>query len=68
MKIKLDPGAFMPEYAHEQDAGPKPDNAALYGVYSSGKARTWEDSYSRSAKVRSKTFPGIAQAMAEQWG
>ena len=21
MKIKLDPGAFMPEYAHEQDAG-----------------------------------------------
>ena len=21
MKIKLDPGAFMPEYVHEQDAG-----------------------------------------------
>ena len=34
----------------------------------SGKARTWEDTYSRDAKVRSKTFPGIAKAMAEQWG
>lgn len=48
--------------------GPKPDNAALFGVLPSGKARTWEDTYSRSAKVRSKTFPGIAKAMAEQWG
>ena len=34
----------------------------------SGKARSWEDTYSRSGKVRSKTFPGIATAMAEQWG
>lgn len=25
MKIKLDPGAFMPEYAHEQDAGSATD-------------------------------------------
>ena len=48
--------------------GDKPDNAAMFGVLSSGKARTWEDTYSRSAKVRSKTFPGIAKAMAEQWG
>ena len=47
--------------------GPKPDNAALYGVFPSGQARTWEDSYSRSAKVRSKTFPGVAKAMASQW-
>ena len=22
----------------------------------------------RSSKIRSKTFPGIAEAMAEQWG
>lgn len=28
----------------------------------------WEDTYSRDAGVRSKTFPGIAKAMAEQWG
>lgn len=47
---------------------PKPDNAKLYGRMPSGKARTWEDTYSRSGKVRSKTFPGIARAMAEQWG
>ena len=47
---------------------PKPNNAKLYGVMPSGKARTWEDTYSRDAKVRSKTFPGIARAMAEQWG
>ena len=47
---------------------PKPDNRKLYGVLPSGKARTWEDTYSRCGKVRSKTFPGIAKAMAEQWG
>ncbi|MBQ6398236.1 MAG: hypothetical protein IJI06_08845 [Oscillospiraceae bacterium] len=47
---------------------PKPDNAAIYGRIPSGKARTWEDTYSRSGKVRSKTFNGIARAMAEQWG
>ncbi len=46
----------------------KPDNAVLYGKYSNGKNRTWEDTYSRDPKVRSKTFPGIAKAMAEQWG
>lgn len=47
---------------------PKPDNGKLFGKHPSGKNRTWEDTYSRSAKVRSKTFPGIAEAMAEQWG
>lgn len=46
----------------------KPDNAMLYGRTPSGKVRTWEDTYSHRAKVRSKTFPGIAKAMAEQWG
>lgn len=50
---------------------PKPDNRVIYGVMLSGKARTWEDSLDRSggaSKARSKTFPGIAAAMAEQWG
>lgn len=47
---------------------PKPDNGKLFGKLPSGKNRTWEDTYSRSAKVRSKTFPGIAEAMAAQWG
>lgn len=46
----------------------KPDNGKLFGKLPSGKNRTWEDTYSRKAKVRSKTFPGIARAMAEQWG
>jgi hypothetical protein len=31
-----------------------------------GKIIAWNDP--RTAKVRSKTFPGIAKAMAEQWG
>ena len=31
-----------------------------------GKALRWNDP--RTAKLRSKTFPGIAKAMAEQWG
>lgn len=47
---------------------PRPNNAEIYGRMPSGKARTWEDSATRSGKVRSKTFPGIAEAMAEQWG
>ena len=47
---------------------PKPENAILYGRFPSGKVKCWEDQFSRSGKVRSKTFPGIAKAMAEQWG
>lgn len=47
---------------------PKPNNGELYGYWSSGKAKTWEDSTTRRADIRSKTFPGIARAMAEQWG
>lgn len=48
---------------------PKPDNKKIFGVYSSGKAKTWEETRSGDrATVRSKTFPGIAKAMAEQWG
>lgn len=30
-----------------------------------GKIISWNDP--RTAKIRSKTFPGIAKAMAEQW-
>ena len=46
--------------------GPKPDNRELYGVHPSGKVKVWEDQYSRDGGVRSKTFHGIAKAMAEQ--
>lgn len=46
----------------------RPDNKELFGVYNNGKTKNWVDSFSRNAKVRSKTFPGVAKAMAEQWG
>lgn len=52
---------------------PKPNNAELYGRYSTGKAKCWEEMQSSSpgnsrGRNRSKTFPGVARAMAEQWG
>lgn len=50
---------------------PKPDNGKLYGYHPTGKARTWEEVVCRAggaSKVRSKTFTGIAKAMADQWG
>ena len=46
----------------------RPNNAELLGRLSNGNAKTWEDSLTRRSIVRSKTFPGIAKAMAEQWG
>ena len=50
---------------------PKPNNREMFGVLPSGKAKTWEDSLCRAggaSLARSKTFPGIASAMADQWG
>lgn len=49
---------------------PKPDNAQLYGRWSNGKAGCWHEvqGQKNKATVRSKTFLGIAKAMAEQWG
>ena len=48
----------------------KPNNAELFGRHPSGKARCWNEMQwqKNRAIVRSKTFPGIARAMAEQWG
>lgn len=40
--------------------------SANYAVDETGKILSWNDP--RTAKARSKTFPGIAKAMAEQWG
>ena len=37
-----------------------------YAKDEKGKALRWNDP--RTARARSKTFPGIARAMAEQWG
>lgn len=39
--------------------------AAWHAVDENGKIIAWDDP--RTAKIRSKTFPGIAKAMAEQW-
>ena len=49
---------------------PRPSNVEKYGRWSNGKARCWHDVQwqKNKALVRSKTFPGIAKAMAEQWG
>ena len=47
---------------------PKPNNREKYGEFPTGKAKTWEDSVARTGVERSKTFPRIAKAMAEQWG
>ena len=47
---------------------PRPDNAEIFGKLSNGQSKDWTDSFSRDAGIRSKTFPGIANAMAEQWG
>lgn len=40
--------------------------SANYAVDENGKIIPWNDP--RTAKARSKTFPGIAAAMADQWG
>lgn len=37
-------------------------------IDSTGKKRYFTDAINRSSLTRSKTFPGIAKAMAEQWG
>lgn len=50
---------------------PRPDNEKLYGRSPKGKVYDWESRLDRkggASKARSKTFPGIARAMAEQWG
>lgn len=45
----------------------RPDNGEKYGIHPNGKNKTWEDQIHTST-LRSKTFEGIAQAMAAQWG
>lgn len=41
-------------------------NAGADAARKNGKILSWNDP--ETAKIRSKTFPGIAKAMAEQWG
>lgn len=46
-------------------SGKSYSGAAIYPIGSNGKILSWNDP--ETAKIRSKTFPGIAKAMAEQW-
>lgn len=55
----VDPGEILP-------GGYSVGAAANYARDEHGKILAWNDP--RTAKARSKTFPGIARAMAEQWG
>lgn len=48
--------------------GEKPNNHELFGTYKNGKSKTWEEIVVSGGYLRSKTFSGIASAMAEQWG
>lgn len=46
-----------------------PDDAKRYGRYPNGKVKHWEDMVrTNRSENRSKTFSGVAKAMAEQWG
>lgn len=55
----VDPGEILP-------GGYSVGASANYARDEHGKILAWNDP--RTAKARSKTFPGIAAAMAEQWG
>lgn len=55
----VDPG-YIDRNGHSLGA------SAMYALDENGKILAWNDP--RTAKIRSKTFPGIAKAMAEQWG
>lgn len=56
---KLKPTQIVEPIGSWVSAGSKKANGAQRGVYTPGF---------RDQKKRSKTFPGIARAMAEQWG
>lgn len=55
----VDPGEILP-------GGYSVGASANYATDENGKILSWNDP--RTAKIRSRTFPGIARAMAEQWG
>ena len=54
------------------DSITKPDNETLFGRNPKGNVSCWEERGVKrgkeQGKERSKTFPGIAKAMAQQWG
>lgn len=64
---KLEPTDIVePERIHSKGRTGGYSGASWYVTDENGKILPWGDP--RTAKARSKTFPGIAKAMAEQWG
>lgn len=57
------PDIIKADYANKSTSFSGP---AWYVTDENGKILSWKDP--RTAQIRSKTYPGIAQAMAEQWG
>lgn len=55
-----------PERIHSGGKSGGYSGASWYATDDEGHILSWNDP--RTAKARSKTFPGIAKAMAEQWG
>lgn len=55
-----------PERIHSKGRTGGYSGASWYAKDENGKAISWNDP--RTAKERSKTFEGIAEAMAQQWG
>ena len=55
-----------PEIIHSKGKSGGYSGPSWYAKDENGKILSWNDP--RTAKERSKTYPGIAKAMAEQWG
>ena len=55
-----------PELIHSKGKSGGYSGNLWYVTDEDGKILSWKDP--RTAKARSKTYPGIAKAMAEQWG
>lgn len=62
---KLEPTKIVKDIEYDK-YGFSIGGALRYATDENGKIISWNDP--RTAKIRSKTFQGIADAMAEQWG
>lgn len=55
-----------PEIIHSKGKSGGYSGPSWYVTDENGKILSWKDP--RTARARSKTYPGVAKAMAEQWG
>lgn len=64
---KLQPTNIVePEIIHSAGKSGGYSGASWYAVDENGKILAWNDP--KTAIIRSKTYQGIAEAMASQWG